>query len=199
MKGRAVLALALLGVGAFTSSAWAHDPAEQPLRDGTTFLPFPAESEQAVQFLTVVASANHKGFAIRVAVITREHDLDEYTAYWRRPRAYARLLGGELAPGYTKQLLVVMPNGFGLSKPTHSAYGLLQPITIGTGNDALLAAAQTAVERLAAARGIFISAPKVTTPAQQASHDRLVIVLASLAALAGLVVLSAWRRRRSPR
>lgn len=199
MKGRVVLALAVLCVGTFATSARAHDPAEQPLRDGTVFLPFPAQSAEAVRFLDVVAAANHNRFAIRVAIISRSRDLDEYTSYWRRPRAYARLLGGELAPSYAKRVLVVMPNGFGLNPPSQYSYGELATITIGTGNDGLLTAAQLAVERLAASTGVFISAPaKVTTPGQRASHDRLVIVLVSLGALAVAVVLSAWRRKRSP-
>ncbi len=199
MRGRVVLALAALAVGTFAASAQGHDPAEQPLRTGTAFLPFAANSEQAVRFLAVLAAANHAGFAIRVAIISRSRDLDEYTSYWRKPRAYARLLGGELAPDYAKRVLVVMPDGFGLSPPSQSDYGLLETITVETGNDGLLAAAQRAIERLAASTGVFINAPaNVTTPAQRTSHDRLVIILASLAALAGVVALSAWRRRRSP-
>src|SRR5437016_14509744 len=104
MRGRVVLPLAVLLACTFAASARAHDPAEQPLRDGTVFLPFPAESEHAVRLLAVVASANRKGFAIRVAIISRSHDLDEYTSYWRKPRSYAQLLGGELRPDYAQRL-----------------------------------------------------------------------------------------------
>ena len=203
MRVRLVLMLAVLAAGTSAASARAHDPAEQPVRNGTVFLPFPAESEQAVQFLAVVGSANREGFAIRVAVISSSRVLDEYTSYWRQPGAYAQLLGGELKPGYAQRLLVVMPNGFGFNWPEHSViaeYAILRKITIGTGHDGLLAAAQTAIQQLAAASSLRLTAPaRVTTPAQRASHDRLVIVLASLGALAGVVVLSAWRRRRSPR
>ena len=201
MLRRAALALALLVLGAFASPASAHDPAEQPLRTGTAFIPFPIDSAQAVRFLAVLASANRKGFTIRVAVIARAPDLDEYTAYWQKPRAYARLLGGELRSTYKQRLLVVMPNGFGFNWPRHSVtaeYATLREIPVDGGHDGLLAAAQTAVQRLAAATGVHVSAPaRVTTPAQRAAHDRLVIILALLAVAAVAVVLSALRRTRS--
>jgi hypothetical protein len=200
MRGPVVLAVAALCVCACAASAQAHDPAEQPLQDGTVFLPFPARSAQAVRFLAVVTRANRAGFAIRVAIISRSRDLDEYTSYWRKPRAYAGLLGGELRPDYAQRLLVVMPNGFGFSWPSHATagdYALLTKVAIGSGLNGLLDAAQTAVQRLATASGVHVSAPaEVTTPAQQNAHDRLVIILASLAALAAAVILRFVLRRR---
>jgi hypothetical protein len=199
-----VLAVVALCVCACAASAQAHDPAEQPLRDGTVFLPFPARSAQAIRLLAVVTRANRAQFAIRVAIISQSRDLDEYTSYWHKPRAYARLLGGELKPDYAQRLLVVMPNGFGFNWPSHSTapeYALLGKVPIGRGTNGLLDAAQTVVQRLAAAGGVHVSAPaKVTTPAQQNAHDRLVIILASLAALAAAVILRyVLRRRRGPR
>jgi hypothetical protein len=199
-----MLAVAVLSVGVHVASAQAHDPAEKPLRKGTVFLTFTAQSAQAVRFLAVLARANRAGFEIRVAVISRSRDLDEYTSYWLKPRAYARLLGGELEPEYAQRLLVVMPNGFGFNWLKHAPtaeYALLATIPIEPGSIGLIDAAQTAVQRLAAASGIDVSAPaKVTTPAQRNAHDRLVITLASLAALAAAVILRfALRRRAQPR
>ncbi|HLZ47505.1 MAG TPA: hypothetical protein VKR80_02505 [Candidatus Limnocylindria bacterium] len=201
MKAWVALGVVAIALGAAVVPAQAHDPAEAPLRTGTAFLPFVADSEQAFRFLDLIRTANRAGFPIRAALIGRSRDLDEYASYWRKPRVYARLLGGELAPVYKQRLLVVMPNGFGFSWLGHSTaaeYTLLQRIAIGAGTDGMLIAAQTAVVRLAAAAGLTVRPPaKVTTPAERTAHDRLVIILASLAAAGVAVVVRFLVRRRA--
>ncbi|HEY2073971.1 MAG TPA: hypothetical protein VGG88_10390, partial [Gaiellaceae bacterium] len=69
--------------------------------------------------------------------------------------------------------------------PTTAEYALLAKVPTGASPTALLAAAATAVTKLAAAGGVDVSAPThVTTPAQQNAHDREVILAAVLGALA---------------
>jgi hypothetical protein len=126
------------------------------------------------------------------------------TALWQKPRTYARFLGEELSFVYKQRLLIVMPNGFGFNWPKHSPaseYALLARVPIPPVAAGLIAAAQTAVQRLAAAAGVKVTASAEatgTSPAQRNAHDRLVILAAALAAmlLAAAVRLVLRRRRR---
>jgi hypothetical protein len=81
-----------------------------------------------------------------------------------------------------------MANGFGFNWPKHSStaeYALLAKIPIPPGAAGLLTAAEAAVKQLAAAGGIDVAAPvHVTTPAQRNTHDREIILVAVLGALA---------------
>jgi hypothetical protein len=200
----AALVVAALATCALAGTARADgDPASDYLLGQQVFLPFDAKfpPKQQSQFVGLVTAANKAGFKIRVALIFSSYDLGSVTSLWRKPRTYARFLGEELSFLYKQRLLIVMPNGFGFSWQKHTTaaeYAVLAKIPIGRGPTGLLAAAQTAVRRLATAGGVDVSAPaQVTTPAQRNSHDRLVIILASLAALAAAVLLRfALRRRR---
>jgi hypothetical protein len=122
------------------------------------------------------------------------------TSLYRKPRTYARLLGSEISFVYKQRLLVVMPNGFGFNWPKHPtapAYAVLAKIPIKPGNAGLLDAAQTAVQRLTAAAGIKVTAPTdVTTTGQRNSHDRLVIIAATVAVLLLAVAARVALRRR---
>jgi hypothetical protein len=120
-----------------------------------------AQSPAQRDLIAAVGAANRAGFAIRVAVISSEYDLGSITALWRKPRVYARFLGLELSAVYRGRLLVVMPNGFGLSWPGHSigsASRALAQVSIGSSRgDALLLSAQAAVQKLVAADGIALA------------------------------------------
>jgi len=108
----------------------------------------------------MLRSAARSGAPIRVAIIARRDDLGSVTALWRRPRAYARFLGIELSLAYKGPLLVVMPNGFGVSWAGHSsaaAVASVSGVRIGPGGAGLAAAAQMAAQRLDAQRGVTIS------------------------------------------
>jgi hypothetical protein len=203
MKRLAVVALLAACVAAPAARA-DGDPASDYLLVQKVFLPFDAKfpPKRQAQLVGLVAAANKAGFKIRVALISSSYDMGSVTALWRKPRTYARFLGEEISFLYKQRLLIVMPNGFGFSWLKHSPtaeYAVLRTIPIEPGALGLLTAAQAAVQRLAAASGVHVSAPtNVTTPAQRNTHDRLVIILASLAALAGAVILRFalrwWRR-----
>jgi len=203
-----VLALAAAALAAASLAASAHadgDPASDYLLVQKVFLPFDAKfpAQQQAQFAALVTAANRSGFTIRVALITSSYDLGAITSLWRQPRTYARFLGEELSYVYKGRLLIVMPNGFGfnwLKHPSTAEYKLLSTIPIAPGSAGLLAAAQAAVQRLAREARVKIAAPaRVSTPAQRNSHDRLVIIAASLAALAAAVLLRFVLRRRRGR
>ena len=179
------------------------DPASDYLLSQQVFFPYDTKfpETQQIQFAQLVREANKAGFKIRVALIASSYDMGSVTSLYRKPRTYARFLGQELSFVYKQRLLVVMRNGFGFNWPHHStsaAYRTLANIQIAPGATGLLTAAQSAVQRLAAADGIKLATPThVTTPAQRNSHDRLIIIAAVVAAiLVAATARLALRQRR---
>ena len=82
---------------------------------------------------------------------------------WRKPKTYARFLGQELAFVYKNRLLIVMPNGYGVSrggKALPDAQRVVDALPPpGDGGPALAAAATRAVRRLAADSGVTAEVP----------------------------------------
>ena len=199
----ALVAAALAACAVAPSARADGDPASDYLLVQQVFMPyeakFPAAKQQALASL--VTAANRAGFPIRVALIWSSYDLGSITGLWRKPRTYARFLGAELGYVYKQRLLVVMPNGFGFNRPHHSPaaeYTLLSKITIGPGQAGLIDAAQTAVKALAAASGVKVVPVQAASPAARNSHDRLIIALGAIAAIA-LATLLRLALRRSRR
>jgi hypothetical protein len=190
MKALALLVALVVAAGAAQSARADGDPASDYLLGAKVFLPYDAKfpAQQSAQLTALVAAANKAGFKIRVAVIWSNYDMGSVTSLWRKPRTYAKFLGLELGFVYKQRLLIVMPNGFGFNWTKHasdSEYALLSKIRIPPGATGLLAAATTAVTKLAAAAGVDVAAPAhVTTPAQRNTHDREIILVAVLGALA---------------
>jgi hypothetical protein len=165
------------------------DPASDYLLSQSTFLPFDAKipKAQAEQLNAIVADAKARGFTIRVALIAKPFDLGAVPSLFRKPKTYARFLGQELFFIYKARLLVVMPNGYGVSRggkalPTGQQVVDRLP-TPGAGGPALAAAATRAVRRLAAQSGVQVAIPKPSS-GSSATNDRVVI-----AAIAGGFVL----------
>jgi cytochrome oxidase Cu insertion factor (SCO1/SenC/PrrC family)/thiol-disulfide isomerase/thioredoxin len=169
---------------------------------------------QQSQLGDLLKAAERSKFPVRVAIIGSPADLGAVTALWRKPQAYARFLGLELAQGYRQRLLVVMPNGLGFNWPGHSsgqAYQTLAGIRIENGADGLASAATAGVRKLASAEGVKLapatassqsgaapsSSGSASTPPGR-SVDSVVgtiaVILAALAA-AGFVIRWALRRR----
>jgi hypothetical protein len=202
MRALALLLALVVAAGAAQAARADGDPASDYLVGAKVFLPYDAKfpPKQSAQLTALVAAANEAGYTIRVAVIWSDYDMGSVTALWRKPRTYARFLGLELGFVYKQRLLIVMPNGFGFSwrkHPSASEYALLSKIRIPPGAPGLLAAATTAVTRLAAADGVDVTAPaRVTTPAQRNTHDREIILVAVLGALA-LAAVARYLIRRS--
>ena len=106
--------------------------------------------------------------------------------FWRKPQPYAKFLSQELlgpAP-YTNRVLVVMPNGFGLShngKPLPAERRALDSVAPAEDRDEDIAAAGfRAVQELAALHGVHVSGSVPRT----GDRDRLPVV---------------WRGARRPR
>jgi cytochrome oxidase Cu insertion factor (SCO1/SenC/PrrC family)/thiol-disulfide isomerase/thioredoxin len=168
---------------------------------------------QQAQLGDLLKAAQRSKFPIRVAIIGSRADLGAVTALWRKPQAYARFLGLELAQGYRQRLLVVMPNGLGFNWPGHSsgpAYQTLAGIRIASGADGLASAAAAGVRKLAAADGVKLapattssqSAPgssnsaSASTPPGRSVDSVVGTVAVILAALAAAVFVIRWALRR---
>lgn len=188
MTVRAVAAFAAVALLAAPVAHADGDPASDYLITRQTFLPFNAKipKAQVDQLNGIVADANEKGFKIRVAIISKPFDLGAVPSLWRKPKTYARFLGQELTFVYKNRLLIVMPNGYGVSrggKALPDAQRVVDTLPApGAGGPALAAAATRAVRRLAADSGVTAEVPPST---ESTTDDRLVIAGAAI----GLVLL----------
>ncbi|HEY3613421.1 MAG TPA: hypothetical protein VGK92_06940 [Gaiellales bacterium] len=74
-----------------------------------------AKLEQGLQ--KTAQSISDAGLPIKVAVIGNKTDLGAVPQLWAKPAIYAKFLGAELRFVYHDTLLVVMPQGLGVSGP----------------------------------------------------------------------------------
>jgi hypothetical protein len=199
------LAALLVCLGAMASQARADgDPASDVLAAQTVFLPQdgaipPAQQAQLAQ---VVGSATHAGFPLRVALIATRSDLGSVTALWRRPSAYSRFLAQELSQVFHGTLLVVMPNGFGVARVGAGPAAALQAVPAPGAGAALGTAAIAAVQRLAAAAGHRLPAPRGATSSQASAHSATGVVAWLAFAVGAILIAVAWTislRQRPPR
>jgi hypothetical protein len=181
------------------------DPASDYLLGTQVFLPFDLKVAKPKQreFTSLIHDVNASGYTIRVALIGSAYDMGAVTSLWRKPRPYAKFLGAELQFVYKQRLLVVMPQGFGFNWTKHPStreYAVLAKIPIGKGPQGLVDAAATAVQRLAAASGVKVVRRKTTTASggHSMAHDRAVIVLGAIGAVALAVLLRLALRRKGP-
>jgi hypothetical protein len=193
---------ALLAVAIACQLALADaDPASDVLLGTSVFYPYSPPISPAVEkaLNAEVAAAARADFPIKVALIGSPVDLGALPILYGKPKQYAKFLGQEISFGHTKLLLVVMPQGFGVSglgpAATSAAASLTKPP--GTGSDALARAAIAAVPRLAAAAGHPLA--NVGSPSASGSSgggSALVPALALVgAAIAAAITVLAVRRR----
>jgi hypothetical protein len=182
------------------------DPASDYLLSFQAFVPPdagipPAYSKQLTTLLT--AEQKH-GFQIRVALIGTRYDMGSVVVLYRMPKEYARFLGQELFFVYKGRLLVVMPNGYGVSRggkalPAQEAITdrLRAP---GAGGAALAMSATRAVRALAAAAGVHVALPPLQgSKGTSANQERLEIGVGAAILLAlggGLTLLRRRLKRR---
>jgi hypothetical protein len=187
------MAVLLAASGLLAGSARADgDPASDVLATQTLFLPgdagIPANGQ--AQIAALLRAAQHDGYQIRVAIVASPADLGSVTELWRQPENYARFLAQELSLVYRGQLLVVMPDGYGvdrLANPPVSEPSALAGARAPGPN--LAAATLTAIQRLAAAAGHKLPIPTATAPTASGSSDVLPWIVFALGA--ALVVI-AW-------
>jgi hypothetical protein len=134
------------------------DPASDVLLQAKVYFPTQRVSVEAANKLKgVVNEANAKGYAIRVALIKDESDLGTVPNLLNQAQKYSEFLGPEIRFAYKGDLLVVMPNGLGLTTtdetpPPPKAIEGMQ-VEAGGSSDGLAQTAEEAVTKLAAASG----------------------------------------------
>jgi len=124
-------------------------------------------SSDASRLAATVAAARSRGYPIHVALIGSAYDLGSVVSLDRKPKQYARFLGTELTLVYHGRLLVVMPNGFGVTragKPLPAAQRVVDRLPApGTGGPNLVQAGIDGVRALAAASGVHVPPPRLAS------------------------------------
>jgi hypothetical protein len=194
------VSLALVAVlGAVPSAARADgDPASDVLAAQPLFLPADggfSESEQ-VRLTALLASAQRSGYPIRVALIATPSDLGSVSALWGMPGAYARFLGAELSLVFHGTLLVVMPAGFGLDEVGGGSGAAAAATALGEPprGTPMVAAALTAVQKLAASAGHRLALPSARATSGGGGSALASVDLGSWLALAAgaAAIAAAW-------
>ena len=156
------------------------DPASDVLVQSRLFNPIDSGVSPATQAQldAVLKASARAGFPIRVALIASQSDLGTATAFWgRNPKYYTQYLGIELEYQRVGQVLVVMPNGFGLYGPASGPHVVtaaergVRAISPGPGAQ-LATAALSAVPLLARAAGHPIPAPALAAADRSTTGDR---------------------------
>jgi hypothetical protein len=165
------------------------DPASDYLITQQDFLPLSVSYSTSIggQLTDLLNDSKLKNFPLKVAVIARPDDLGSVPSLFGTPEQYASFLGQEDYYFFKDELLVVMPQGYGLYKASGVPAGdkrvlaKLAPPHVTSG-DGLIEAAERAVRALAARRDLTLAAKPVSK--STASQDRIEII-------AGVLVLCA--------
>jgi hypothetical protein len=156
-------------------------------------------TKDQTQLLVVITALRRVGYPVRVAIIQSRYDLGAVTVLDKKPRLYARFLSQELRFVYAKRLLVVMPNGYGISddgKAAPAEQAVLDRLApAGTQDGArLVAAAVMALRALGAADGVDVThLPRGGSRSFAETWRLEIVTLAALLLLA--IALIRWNRR----
>jgi hypothetical protein len=179
------------------------DPASDFLVTLDAFVPADGgiPSSDGQQLIQLLKDARSKGFSVKVALIPKQDDLGAITILWKQPQRYAKFLGQELFYIFKGRLLIVMPNGYGIyehGRPVAADRALLDSLPPPKSPSDVAKAATVAVQRLALRQEIVLTPDRASTHRSSNNRDRLVIVLAAVAAvMVGVLVVSIRRLRQS--
>lgn len=198
-------AVALIVAAVFVQSALADgDPASDYLISQQVFVPFQGVSTKVAGEITALLNdSKQKGFPLKVAVIASREDLGAVPSLFGKAQSYASFLGQEDYYFFKDELLVVMPNGYGLYKhaglpPADRTALKALPPPGTTEGDALVAAAMHAVRVLARGHGVTLVAASSGGSASRTT-DRIEIVAGVLAVCALAIGARMLLRRRGSR
>ena len=200
MARRVAIVTALLALAVPAVAHANGDPASDYLLVQSVFLPFNAKIDPAAskELTDTIRAADEKGFKIKVALIGSRYDLGTAFSLYNQAQKYAQFLGLELSFQYRDRLLVVMPNGYGVSikgKPDPAASKVLQSLPPpGKDATAQARAATRAIRKLAAASGKPLPAGGVGGGSK--TRDRITIAAGAVALAAVLAAIVLWRRER---
>lgn len=201
------VAVALLAL-ALVLAPLAHadgDPASDVLLGESVFYPYsPAVSASLQNKLNAeAAAAAHAHFPIKIALIASPPDLGAIPVLFDKPQQYARFLEQEITfPGHKPQLLVVMPDGYGVQNLSPAATAAVSSLAKPAGHQTndLATAAITAVRVLAAAAGHRIKTSDAPPTAGNGRHSTTLLVLTMALAAVGIaasILLFRARQRSS--
>lgn len=194
----AIAVTALAGTIAVTPAHADGDPASDVLATQALFLPWDANvpAPRQERLSELLASAEHSGYPIRVALIASRSDLGSIGALWNRPQGYAEFLEQELSLLYHGPLLVVMPDGFGVDRtglPQSTIASALGGIPVPHSGAQLAEITLTAVRRLAGAAGHPLPVSATPAAAPPSTTGSGTDPLAWIAYVAGAVLIAlAW-------
>ena len=180
------------------ASAFANgDPASDVLLQSKEYFPATKHVSLAAanKLKAIVQKANALGYPIRVALIEDPTDLGTVPDLLMQPQKYAEFLGPEIRFACKGDLLVVMPNGLGLTSTDETAPSAkaIQGMQIEAGGspDGEAQTAGEAVSRLAAAAGHPLEATKKSGGGGGAAAGIIVAVVLLVAGIGGAF----WVRR----
>jgi hypothetical protein len=186
-------------LGHISSARADGDPASDVLASQPLFLPADGgfSPAQAAQLSGLLSSAQRNRFPIRVALIATPADLGSVSALWRMPAGYAEFLGKELPLVFHGTLLVVMPNGFGVSRVGGAAAAAIPGATslpTPRAGESMVTAAAAAVTHLSAAAGHPLVVPSAQATSSPGASWLGSVDLGSWLALAAgaALVAAAW-------
>lgn len=195
-------ALVLAAAFAVPAALADGDPASDYLLSQPVFLPIdnPVSPNQAATFAKLVLGAEQSGLPIKVAVISSRYDLGSVPILFGTPQKYADFLGQELFYYYKGNLLIVMPNGYGIydhGKSTTADQAVLAKLAPAhaTNGNVLTAAATRAILALAKHKGVTLKASTSSGSSSSTNQERIEIGIAGLVVLL-LVGGAALLRRR---
>ncbi len=181
------------------------DPASDFLLSQSTFLsPFDGHvsSGAASGVVGMLMQAQKHGFALKVAVVVTPYDLGSVPILFGKPKTYAKFLGEEDFYYWKAELLVVMPDGYGIYRAAgvppadlRLVDALRSPAT--SNGTALVLDAQRVVRSLAARHGITLALGSGgSTSSGDAWVERgEIAAVAVVVVLAGVGLRFARRRR----
>jgi hypothetical protein len=154
------MSLTCLAAGPLPAAAQADaDPASDVLLASAAFFPYQPTVSAGLQsqLLGELGRLKKQGLGLKVAIIESRIDLGAIPNMFGHPRAYAAFLDQEISFNQPQPLLVVMPDGFGLSHAgSAGALAGLKP-DAGQRSAGLTRTAILAVERIAHAEGKTVS------------------------------------------
>lgn len=196
-----LIALTAALAAGLATAAWADaDPASDVLYTGDVFLPYePVSPAVAAELRSAVKNARAEGKPLKVAVIATKRDLGGVPTLFGNPLYYARFLGAELQFLYSGKLLVVMPQGAGLSERGKLlANPAILHARIEPGTDGLVRTATGLVRDLTSTRGSSQTVVAASHGGGSSSWIWIVVGVV-VAVIVGVVAfVLALPRRRSP-
>lgn len=196
----AIAALALLAAAPRPALA-DGDPASDVLLLQDDYVPYQPQLSAPLQsgLAHVLKEARSAGYPIKVAVIASPQDLGAVPNLFAQPQQYATFLAQEIAFNSRTPLIVVMPQGYGLTNAGGGAASALRGLGApGTsGADALGRSAIEAVLRVARAGGHPVAAPKLSGGGSSSASSPLLIFGIPVILLGLVGLLTTLRRRGS--